>query len=291
MECARQKVPALGNEALPALAFLTNCAFERNPPPLPEVDADAPWESAASQFIHPLHRAALMLAVWRQHTTSGTINRGAKPLCVLLKDVYQMIQEDLQFPLALKNSCEVGDARNLQSIADQTIGSILTSPPYLSRHDYNRIMKPVQAVHSFWFGDADGMRKAAQLPGHVNASTFHDEPAEHPAVEEAATEIRLLSQIKSAHMVRAYFQGMKRFVAECARVLVHGAPLWIVLGGARIEDVYIPSDLIVAEMLEDVGFKVREVRVGRDLVGSRRKFGAAGHVAPRESILIATSSS
>ena len=60
----------------------------------------------------------------------------------------------------------------------------------------------------------------------------------------------------------------------------------MVVGGARIKDVYVPSDLMVAEIAEGCGFRVEAIRVARDLVGAARKFGRLGHVAPRESLLI-----
>jgi len=50
--------------------------------------------------------------------------------------------------------------------------------------------------------------------------------------------------------------------------------------------VYVPSDLIVAEIAERIGFQVEAIRVARDLVGAARKFGRLGHIAPRESLLV-----
>jgi hypothetical protein len=65
-----------------------------------------------------------------------------------------------------------------------------------------------------------------------------------------------------------------------------GGVAWFVIGGARLKDVYVPADLIVAELAESFGFGIRSIRTARDLTPSRRKFGRVGHVAPRESVVV-----
>jgi hypothetical protein len=52
-----------------------------------------------------------------------------------------------------------------------------------------------------------------------------------------------------------------------------------------LKDVYVPTDLIIADMAHDAGFAVEAVRVARELNPIRRKFGSAGHLAPRESLI------
>lgn len=59
----------------------------------------------------------------------------------------------------------------------------------------------------------------------------------------------------------------------------------MVIGGARIKDVYVPSDLMVAEAAIQAGFGIQALRVARDLVTPRRKFGRIGFLSPRETVL------
>jgi len=106
------------------------------------------------------------------------------------------------------------------------------------------------------------------------------------AAEEASEWLARIGQEKLANVVRGYIEDMTLVLRECHRVLAPGGACWMVVGGARIKDVYVPSDLMVAEIAEGCGFRVEAIRVAHDLVGAARKFGRAGHIAPRETLLV-----
>lgn len=285
IECGRQKIRAIGVENLPSLAFLTNAAFEREFPPIPSMESEIAWKEVAGHIEHPLHRAALMLAVARQYTTAGKLNKGTKSLGAIFDEVSVMMREDLRSPIAVQNECHCGDARDLGLIEDESVAGILTSPPYLSRHDYRRIASHLEEVFSFWRHDNESPSPHS-IAAHPRAQAREDQVASHVAVNEIAQALERIGEAKWAGIVRAYFQDMGAVLRECARVLSAEGAMWLVIGGARIADVYVPSDLILGEMAKGCGLRVETIRVARDLVGSRRRFGRAGHVAPRESILI-----
>ena len=306
VECARHGVRAVGVDAIPALVFLANAKFEREFPPLPDTSAASMWQEVADRLCLPIHRAALMLAVGRQHTTAGRANRGARPLGVTLDEVAMMMRDDLSHPLASANRIEVGDARRLTTIEDGAIGGILTSPPYLSRHDYTRIADPYETVYRYWYAGQGCHRCVSSGVSNTNHTAHRavahggveqvraslrgrgegDPSSTVAAAEEAAEWLGKIGQEKLASVVRGYVEDMALVLHECHRVLEPGGVCWMVVGGARIKDVYVPSDLIVAELAEGCGFHVEAIRVARDLVGSPRKFGRLGHVAPRESLLV-----
>lgn len=320
VECARYGVGAIGVEAIAALVFLTRAKFEREFPPLPpgarlESRTKASmWQEIADCIELPVHRAALMLAVGRQHTTAGRVNRGARPLGVVLAEVAAMMRDELFHPLPQINRVEVGDARRITSIDDGAIGGILTSPLYLSRHDYAQITNPYQTVYGYWYG---GQECVEQISGGITAkpqlSTLTPTlslkgrggnqaltptlslggrgsggtPSRTVAAAEEASEwLARIGLAKPASLVRGYIEDVTLVLHECYRVLAAGGACWMVVGGARIKDVYVPSDLMVAEIAEGCGFHVGAIRVARDLVGAARKFGRAGHVTPRESLLV-----
>ena len=60
----------------------------------------------------------------------------------------------------------------------------------------------------------------------------------------------------------------------------------MIIGGARLKGVYIPSDLILAECASTFGFAVRSVRVARNLIDAGRKLGRLTNVGPREVLLV-----
>jgi len=283
VECARHGVCAIGVEAIAALVFLTRVKFERVFPPLPDTSGASMWQEIADRIEVPVHRAALMLAVGRRHRSDGRANQGARPLEVVLAEVAAMIGDDLLHPLPQVNRIEVGDARRITPIDDGAIGGILTSPPYLSRHDYAQITSPYETVYGYWYGLKERVEQIRASP--------HGSGEDHPsgtvaAAEETAEWLSKIGQAKLAGVVRGYIEDMNLVLDECRRVLAPGGSCWMVVGGARIKDVYVPSDLMVAEIAEGSGFHVEAVRAARDLVGAPRKFGSLGHVAPRESLLI-----
>ena len=305
VECARHGVCALGVEAIAALVFLAQAKFDREFPPLPpgarlESRTKASmWQEIADRVELPVHRAALMLAVGRQHTTAGRTNRGAGPLEVVLAEVAVMMRDDLFHPLPQVNRVEVGDARRIPPIDDGAIGGILTSPPYLSRHDYTQITSPYETVYGYWY---HGQEYVEQVRAEIRLKTVPSTltptlslegrggggiPSRTvAAAEEAAEWLMKIGQAKLAGVVRGYVEDMTLVLHECHRTLAPGGVCWMVVGGARIKDVYVPSDLMVAEIAEGCGFRVEAIRVARDLVGAARKFGRLGHVAPRESLLV-----
>lgn len=308
VECARSSIRAIGVEAVASLAFLARMKSARLFPPLPNVREADDWQTAADVLTEPVHRAALMLAVARRYTAAGVRNRGARPLHQLFVECAEMMREDLTHPLAFEVNVCVGDARGLRMCGEESIGGILTSPPYLSRHDYTQITTPYESVFRHWYPDSEstseyrpehdqkplhtGQLLASPLipAGLVQSRTDVPPPpiptSNDTAIVEIAAALIQRGALRSAEVVRAYFHDLHHVVRECFRVLRGGAPCWMIIGGARIEDVYIPSDLILAELAQAVGFSVEGVRVARKLVEGARKFGNIGHVAPRESVII-----
>jgi len=99
-------------------------------------------------------------------------------------------------------------------------------------------------------------------------------------------ELRAAGQGKLAGVVRSYFEDMAQVLGECARVLRPGAPLVLVVAGARLKQVYVPADLCLAEICEGAGLEVEELLETRTF-GPGRRLGAIDGVAPREMVLSA----
>ena len=310
VECARHGVCAIGIEAIAALVFITQAKFEREFGLLPDLSGarfgperltveGSMWQEIADRVELPVHRAALMLAVGRRHRSDGRVNRGARPLEAALAEVAAMMRDDLFHPLPRVNRVEVGDARRITTIDDGAIGGILTSPPYLSRHNYAQITGPYETVYGYWYS---GQEDVVQISGGITANARQSTLTPTlflggrgsegtPTItvsgaEEAAESLGRAGQAKLAGVVLGYVEDMTQVLQECHRVLAPGGVCWMVVGGARIKDVYVPSDLIAAEIAVGCGLRVEAIRVARDLVGSPRKFGRLGYVAPRESLLV-----
>jgi len=308
VECARAGVIAAGIEASPALTFLTNAKFEHPFPAWTSPATLSDWRDVASDLTHPLHRAALMLAVARQHSTAGRPNPAAPPLEETLANVIAMMRDDFRRPLGFCNAVTLGDARQADGIEDDSVRAILTSPPYLSRYDYAQITAPIEEVHRFWYSEPAAVEApsipgaSAQRPASTKgscstrrgfgseapgATSSNDDAGdfELDAVGEVRGVLHSTGERKLCAIVGSYFSDLRAVLRQCHRALRPSAPAWFVIGGARLKGSYVPSDLIFAELAEQEGFAVESLLVARDLIHARRKFGASGHVAPRESVV------
>jgi len=287
LECARNGVRAIGFEPLLASAFVTRVASAAHFPDLPNLDDCSSWQELAARLTEPLHQAALVCVVASQQTARGKLNKNSPPIIDALLHQAKIMEDDLRRPLSRQNSVLPGDGRTLDTLADASIGGILTSPPYLSRHDYTKLAQPYEDVYAFWYGSATGTKPhARQLPAHGKAHASNLRSLSDPAVAEIVKTLSLIGEKRWARTVGAYFQGVFDSLHAFHRVLQPGCPCWIAIAGSRIKDVYIPTDTIVADVATTVGFSVKEILVARDVTPSRRRFGSLTGVAPRESLLI-----
>lgn len=287
VECARRGVAGAGVDVTPALVFIAQTKAARSFPPLPDLRACRTWEQMADRLEDATHRAALLCAVAAGHASDGTPDRGAPPLKQRFVEAATMIVEDLDAPLSGPLRMSVGDARELAEFDDASVAGILTSPPYLSRHDYAKITRPHEAVYARWHGERSlDAARSQQVRAHpkAHAQTWSREPP--PAAQEAARLLHAAGAAKLAGVTRSYFEDMSAALASAARVLVDDAPCWFVVGGARLNQVYVPADLILAELAEQCGFVVETIWSVRRLIAAGRRLGGLDDVAPRESVLV-----
>ena len=287
VECARQRIEALGIEALRSLVFVASVKAADHVADLPDLSGCVTWQDMAERLDEPVHRAALICAVARRHTSRGTVAKNAPPLLDVLDEVLEMMRQDIRTPLPTAVRVEPGDARRLTSVDPGSIGGILTSPPYLSRHDYTLTTRPHEKVYRYWHPGRDlSQRRDDQLRAHPKAYRRDWSAKPHPAVGEACEALAAAGEVKLAGVVRSYFEDLMSAFGECSRVLRPGGPCWIVVGGARLKGIYVPTDLILAESVRGCGFDVEQIRMARRLTPGGRKLGGLANVAPRESILV-----
>lgn len=288
IECARRGVNALGVDALPVMAFLAQSRNAGELPRFPDIAAHDHWKDIAPLLDDDAQRAALIFAAARQHDSDGVPLRDPPHIRIALRDVVQMMRADLAEPPACRVVAQTGDACALDAVPGGSCCALLTSPPYLSRHDYTRTTRPLDRVYRAWFPDADDVaaQRAQQMRAHPRAYARDGvEESELPAVAECVTALRRVGEAKLAGIVRSYFADLAAFLTAARRVLIPSSPCWVVIGGARLRSVYINSDLIFASMAESAGYRVEALRVARDLVPNRRKLGRFGAIAPRETLI------
>ena len=293
--CARHGVAAIGVEAQASLTRLSGAAFYRGAIPELPGDLEGGPENLAPRLIHPVHRAALLCAVAGRLQPDGGVPRGAlRDLAEPLRDHFEVIRKDLEQPPVAAGIILPGDARRLPVVGG-CAGGILTSPPYIARFDYERITRPLEKIVRRFTGPdipktnrENNPQIRAHRTGHGErpSAKIATEARLHPAVTEAHAALERSGQGRAAGLCRAYFKDMDLALQEMVRTLAPQAPLWLVVGGSFLYDVYLPSDLILAERLEMLGLKIEHLLVARDLAHSGgRRLGDLENIKPRETLI------
>lgn len=283
IEAALRGAAAAGVDAVAALAFLGSLRNAREIPDWPGLAGlegagfDALLREAPSRIL----RGAALIALARSLDPEGRPRPGGEPPAARTESVLAMMREDVAQASGRPDAWFLhGDARRLP-FRDGFAGGVLTSPPYLSRHDYTRINSEIEArLHP---GDSR-TRRRSQIRATPAIAGRGASPA-HPAAAEAARQLRESGHPRIASLVLGYFADMDAVLSELQRVCPPGAPVWINVAGADLKREYIPADLILSEMAVARGFKLHRIQVARRVRPQGRSLGGLRHVAPREVIL------
>lgn len=278
IECARRRVRAIGIDAVYALALVASARFSESPVP----DAvRAGGDDARQAFLEarsPLERAAVLLSESEAYDGEGRRKENVPPFGERLLGVLRLIAEDLARPLRKTGLFIHGDARAMP-IADESIGGILTSPPYIAKYDYRRINGPLERVI--------GRGAGAKVPT-VASSTMKragGSAATHPAVRECVDRLAECGANDMVKLLTSYIADMTAFIREAERVLAPSAPFWLNVAAADLRDVYVPVDLILAAIGEDSGLECESIGVARRLRSQGRRLGDLLDRAPREVVI------
>lgn len=135
-------------------------------------------------------------------------------------------------------SVTLGDARNLESIADKSVDAVVTSPPYLNAIDYLRghrmalvwlgwTVPELRGIRSSSIGAERGMGSDLLIKGTVEivASMVSD------------------SELSSRHenMIQRYAHDLWRLLSEVARVMKQGSRATFVVGNSCLKGTFVKN--------------------------------------------------
>lgn len=188
--------------------------------------------------------------------------------------------------------CIYGDVRkNIDKVPDNSIDLVITSPPYLNSRDYTDIymleLKVLQLINSH-----EELRRLrlSTLRSHVQVAYETMTPIDNERLKSCIKEMREKDSASWSsdiiNMICGYFEDMKMlFNAISHKMRSHGTIYFNVANSAYF-GVEIPVDYIIADIAEDCGFKVMEIRKARDLKTSPQQSGLIGKL--RESVIVMT---
>lgn len=197
------------------------------------------------------------------------------------------------------------DARNIDTIEDESIDAVITSPPYLNNVDYADVTR----LELYFLGYASTWGEMTETVRQdlVNSSTvvLQGVPSDVGPREELPDSIREeISQIQSDIlevreskdysgkrydvMVPAYFNDMYEVMSSVYEKMKPGTHFVMVLGDSAPYGVHVKTDLYLGRIGEQIGFDFKDVYEIRErgdtwksIKGSRRH-----EVDLRESIVL-----
>lgn len=185
---------------------------------------------------------------------------------------------------------DVGDART--HIVTPKVAGVISSPPYLNRHDYTRIFCLELALDF-----VSGQQQLKDLRYHSLRSHVEARKIDMPIMYTMPTSLRVvldelttrgLNDGRLLQTIEGYFEDMHATL-HCIKASVQqGGFVALVLGNSRFSGVTIPVDEIVAEIGEAVGLRWCETWIARHRGNSAQQMANFGRVPSREGVILWT---
>ena len=194
-------------------------------------------------------------------------------------DEYEKMYNDISNAKSGKTSI-VYNKSSLQmkdDINDTSISGIIFSPPYANCFDYTEIYKL-----ELWFGgfvkSYDDMKKLRKksLRSHLNASLSNDDDSilKSDLLKELIIKLsqKKVWDKKIPVMLKDYFSDMFQIIKDSYDVLEKDGFCSIIVGNSAYGGIVFPTDLILADFAENIGFKVDKIDVYRYIIPSSQQY-------------------
>lgn len=179
------------------------------------------------------------------------------------------------------------DSRSLPG--NETFSAVITSPPYLNRHDYTRIFLLELAIPFLMTEIALKRLRYTTLRSHVEAKRqFNNGNYSQPRkLVDVLKKLqnRPLNNERLPTMVAGYFEDMYLMLHELHRRTEPGGKVVFVLGNVRFGGVMVPVDEITAEIGEQAGFRWKNTTIARYRGNSAQQMGAFLREPSRECLI------
>jgi len=221
-------------------------------------------EKVKDLFLVSLSHILKNCSKWLQSSTKPQLDlqkKPADPFIAFKSHTKQIIRKNNEYYAKLQKNnlleipCEIRleDSRQT-TLASNSVGSIITSPPYVTSYEY----ADIHQLTGYWyeyFSDLQGFRKNFIGTFYSHNKDIH--------VESRLGQRIVLELVKKnnrkAREVANYFNEMQEVAAEMHRVLKPGGHVCLVIGNTTFLDVKVKSAEVLAEILISRGFNIKEV--------------------------------
>ncbi|WP_133256025.1 hypothetical protein [Rhodopseudomonas palustris] len=184
--------------------------------------------------------------------------------------------------------CEIADAKSLGCIPDESVGLVITSPPYAGAQKYVR----ASSLSLGWLGLVASSRLRALEDDTIGREHFNraailkEEPIGIVDADELIARISAKNSTR-ATIVRTYLNEMKSVVAQLKRILRPGGHVVLVIGDNCVCGEVFPSSSFLREIFEASGFLTRlELTDAIHTRGLMTKRAATASMISKEHIFV-----
>lgn len=192
----------------------------------------------------------------------------------------------------------------LPQLDNESFDAIITSPPYCNRYDYTRTYALELALLGVGESELTKLRQEMlsctvenRAKDLLNMNAYWrtailaaDEQPLLQSILKYLDEQRTKGHLNNngiPRMVRGYFYEMACVIADCARVLKTGAPLFMVNDNVRYAGVSISVDLILSTIAEQLGFTIENIYILPESKGnSSQQMGTHGRSTLRKCVYV-----
>jgi len=165
---------------------------------------------------------------------------------------------------------------DFKKIKNKKIGIVIFSPPYANCFDYCEVYKL-----EFWMGDFvssyDDFKQYREvaLRSHVNSKFDH-------SIKNINKKVEVISSLLSCFnlwnknipdMIKGYFDDMTEMLRNLYLVMESGSKCYIVVANSGYKGVLVPTDLLLADIGEKIGFSFEELIFARKIRASSQQNG------------------
>lgn len=159
---------------------------------------------------------------------------------------------------------------------EQNIDIVITSPPYANCFDYSKVY-----INELWFGGffkekSDQKRfREKSVSSHVHFK-WAERNTEYKCAIVSEVIIKLLREKKLwdnkiPNMINGYFSDLGKCLSNLKKVLSNHAIVGVVVGNSCYSGVIIPTDIILANIAENLGYSVKKIEIYRYLTASSQQ--------------------
>ncbi len=202
-----------------------------------------------------------------------------KFLLTLMERIFPDIENIQNFDHLVNNKthCLKGDVRKrIKDLPDCFLDLVITSPPYLNSRDYTDIY-----IAELWildlvknYDDLRELRKST-LRSHVQVKHGKVNAIESSVLDDALTALELNMKdhwnSELLGMIKGYFEDFDILMCELRKKMIPGKKMFFNVANSAYYGVEVEVDLILAEIAENNGFEVEEIRIARYLKPSSQQ--------------------